>query len=34
MPVAVASEIVPKSGEYERGATTVMNAYTVPLVSD
>lgn len=33
MPVAVASEIVPKSGEYERGATTVMNAYTVPLVS-
>jgi N-methylhydantoinase A len=33
MPVAVASQIVPKSGEYERGATTVMNAYTVPLVS-
>lgn len=33
MPVAVASEIVPKSGEYERGATTVMNAYTMPLVS-
>jgi len=33
MPVAVASRIVPKSGEYERGATTVMNAYTVPLVS-
>jgi N-methylhydantoinase A len=33
MPVAVASAIVPKSGEYERGATTVMNAYTVPLVS-
>jgi N-methylhydantoinase A len=33
MPVAMASEIVPKSGEYERGATTVMNAYTVPLVS-
>jgi N-methylhydantoinase A len=33
MPVAVASRIVPKSGEYERAATTVMNAYTVPLVS-
>jgi N-methylhydantoinase A len=33
MPVAVASAIVPKSGEYERAATTVMNAYTVPLVS-
>jgi N-methylhydantoinase A len=33
MPVAVASDIVPKSGEYERGATTVMNAYAVPLVS-
>ncbi len=34
MPVAVASQIVPKSGEYERTATTVMNAYTVPLVSN
>jgi N-methylhydantoinase A len=34
MPVAVASRIVPKSGEYERAATTVMNAYTVPLVSN
>ena len=33
MPVALSSEIVPKSGEYERGATTVMNAYTLPLVA-
>jgi N-methylhydantoinase A len=31
--VSLSSEIVPKIGEYERGATTVINSYTSPLLS-
>lgn len=33
LPVSVSSEIVPKIGEYERTATTVVNSYTLPLTS-
>jgi N-methylhydantoinase A len=33
VPVSVSSEIVPKIGEYERTATTVVNSYTLPLMS-
>ena len=31
--VSVSSEIVPKIGEYERTATTVVNSYTLPLMT-
>ncbi|MGG2200992.1 MULTISPECIES: hydantoinase/oxoprolinase family protein [Paenibacillus] len=33
MTVSLSSEIVPKIGEYERSATTVINSYTSPLLS-
>jgi len=33
LPVSLSSEIVPKIGEYERTATTAVNAYTLPLMS-
>ncbi|MCL5957875.1 MAG: hydantoinase/oxoprolinase family protein [Chloroflexi bacterium] len=31
--VSISSELVPKMGEYERTAATVMNCYTLPLLS-
>jgi N-methylhydantoinase A len=33
IPVSISSEIVPKIGEYERSATTVINSYTAPLLA-
>ncbi|WP_458204478.1 hydantoinase/oxoprolinase family protein [Haladaptatus sp. NG-SE-30] len=32
LPVYLSHEVVPKLGEYERGATTVVNAYTAPVL--
>ncbi|WP_338448108.1 hydantoinase/oxoprolinase family protein [Niallia oryzisoli] len=33
IPISLSSEIVPKIGEYERSATTVINSYTAPLLA-
>lgn len=32
LPVSISSEIVPKLGDYERTETTVLNAYTTPVL--
>ncbi|WP_440010061.1 hydantoinase/oxoprolinase family protein [Halomicrococcus sp. SG-WS-1] len=33
-PTYLSHEVVPKLGEYERGATTAVNAYTAPVLAD
>lgn len=33
-PVYLSHEVVPRLGEYERGVTTVVNAYTAPVLDD
>lgn len=34
MPVYLSHEVVPRLGEYERGVTTVVNAYTAPVLEE